>query len=904
MAERDPFGARSQLLPGIEYYRLERLVELGHAEVPRLPVTVRILLENLLRNAGGPFVEPGDVIALASVAGAEASAGRERAFLPSRVLLQDLTGVPCIVDMAAMRSAAGRAGADPGTVDALVPADLVVDHSVQVDAFGSAQAYGINVRREYERNRERYTLLRWAQQSFNGFRVVPPGRGIVHQVNLEYLARVVEVRDDGGDGVVAFPDTVVGTDSHTTMVNGIGVLGWGVGGIEAESVMLGQPLLLLPPVVVGVRLLNALPAGTTATDLVLTLTERLRRHGVVNRFVEFCGAGLSSMSAADRATLSNMAPEYGATAALFPVDDQTLAYLRASGRDEAHVALVERYHRAQGMFRLDAAEIPLFSELVELDLADVVPSVAGPRRPQDRVALADVWGSFVDVQGGLDLAPPAPGRLAHGSVVIAAITSCTNTSNPSVMIGAGLLAQKAVERGLSVPAHVKTTLAPGSRVVSDYLERAGLLAPLSALGFDLVGYGCTTCIGNSGPLDDDVARQVEQEDLSVVAVLSGNRNFEGRIHPQVRAAYLASPPLVVAYALAGTVRPNLSSDALGIDREGCEVFLRDLWPSAEEVDRVMRAALGSDLFDREYSEVFEGDEQWRSLPVPEGSLYAWDAASTYVREPPFLLAAPIAPDPASPEPGREEGVIVNIAGARILVLAGDSVTTDHISPAGSISPQSPAGRYLVDRGVAPRDFNTYGARRGNHEVMVRGTFANPRLRNLLAGGVEGGVTTFAASGEVMSIYDAATHYAVTATPLMVIAGREYGSGSSRDWAAKGTSLLGVRVVIAESYERIHRGNLLGMGVLPLQFQQGDTATSLGLTGRELYSVTGTASAAPSTTLHVVADGGRDSPIEFDVWCRLDSATEVGYFAAGGLLPLMLGRFIGETRPAPEPGEEA
>ncbi|HEX4578591.1 MAG TPA: aconitate hydratase AcnA [Candidatus Dormibacteraeota bacterium] len=910
MTTADRFGARATLAGGVDYFRLNRLAESGVGDPSRLPVTVKVLLENALRHAGASFANEDDVAVLAAWDGKPPAEDRERAFVPSRVLLQDFTGVPAVVDLAAMRSAMERIHGDPAKIDPMVPVDLVVDHSVQVDAFGDDRAYARNIEREYERNRERYTLLRWAQQAFNGFRVVPPGMGIVHQVNLEYLARVVQVRDIDGRKV-ALPDTLVGTDSHTTMVNGIGVLGWGVGGIEAEACMLGQPLFLLSPVVVGVRFSNALPAGTTATDLVLTLTEMLRKHGVVNKFVEFCGAGLTSMTAADRATLSNMSPEYGATAALFPVDARTLEYLRQTGREEDHVDVVERYTKEQGLFRTDESETPVFSEMLELDLASVVPSVAGPRRPQDRVALGGVWQSFTAVYGGdgggnanndaqkdkdrlvneggspagvvgnTTLEPLAEGNghtgaaLGTGSVVIAAITSCTNTSNPSVMLAAGLLAQHAVERGLHVPDHVKTSLAPGSRVVTDYLRRAGVQDALDTLSFNTVGYGCTTCIGNSGPLPEHVSKRIDAEDLAVAAVLSGNRNFEGRIHPQVKAAYLASPPLVVAFALAGTVSIDLTTQPLGRGSDGRDVFLSDIWPSPEEIAEATRTALRREMFDEEYARIFDGDEHWRELPAPTGAMFAWDPDSTYVREPSFFADA--GSDPRPPQ---------GIAGARVLALLGDSITTDHISPAGSISAQSPAAQYLREHGVELRDFNTYGARRGNHEVMVRGTFANIRLRNRLARGREGGWTTHLDSGEVISIYDAAMRYADDGVPLIVIAGKEYGSGSSRDWAAKGPKLLGVRAVIAQSFERIHRSNLVGMGILPLQLREGESAESLGLSGEERYTIEGVADAGPGRSITVVA-AGQAGETRFDTLCRLDSATDVDYFRAGGILTHVL-----------------
>jgi aconitate hydratase len=889
MAE-DRFGARAELPGGLTYFRLEALARRGVGDVSRLPMTVKILLENLLRHAGDRFVTDDDVAALAGWDGRPPEQDRERAFVPARVLLQDFTGVPAVVDLAAMRSAVQRSGGDPSRIDPLVPVDLVIDHSVQVDAFGSAAAYGRNIEREYQRNHERYALLRWAQQAFHGFRVVPPGMGIVHQINLEYLADTVTVREL--DGVrTAFPDTVVGTDSHTTMVNGVGVLGWGVGGIEAEACMLGQPLFLLTPVVVGVRFHNALAAGTTATDLVLTLTEMLRRHGVVNKFVEFCGSGLSSMSVPDRATLSNMSPEFGATASLFPVDDQTLRYLRETGRDPARVELVERYCKEQGLFRTDQSETPVFTELLDFDLATVEPSMAGPRRPQDRVSLGQVRQSFEAVYGpaadggtgtaGAELSGPPARELGKGAVVIAAITSCTNTSNPSVMVAAGLLAARAAERGLRPPSYVKTSLAPGSRVVTDYLERAGLLAPLAGLGFDLVGYGCTTCIGNSGPLPAEVAAEVESRDLAVCAVLSGNRNFEGRIHPQVRASYLASPPLVVAFALAGTVDIDLTSEPIGAGSDGRPVFLHEIWPSAEEISGAVARGLGRDLFSREYSRIFEGDASWKGLPSPSGAMFEWDPDSTYVREPGFFTAMESEPQP-----------LRDVEAARALAYLGDSITTDHISPAGSIAPTSPAAGYLREHDVELRDFNTYGARRGNHEVMVRGTFANIRLRNLLADGREGGFTTHLGSGEVMSIYDAAVRYAAEGTPLVVLAGREYGSGSSRDWAAKGPALQGVRAVIAQSFERIHRSNLVGMGILPLQFRDGESAESLGLDGRESFTIRGIAGVRPGGTLAVVArrEGGEE--VRFETRVRLDSETDLDYYRHGGILQMVLRQLMG------------
>jgi aconitate hydratase len=781
------------------------------------------------------------------------------------------------VDLAAMRTAVNEQGGEPAQVDPLVPVDLVIDHSVQVDAFGTVQAFAINVDREYERNHERYTLLRWAQQAFKGFRVVPPGLGIVHQVNLEYLASVVATLEDD-TGTVAVPDTLVGTDSHTTMVNGLGVLGWGVGGIEAEAALLGQPMPLATPTVVGFRMTNALNTGVTATDLVLTITEMLRAHGVVGKFVEFYGNGLSNLSVSDRATISNMCPEYGATAALFPIDDQTLSYLRLTNRPDDHIELVERYAKEQGIFRTDKTKAPSFSELLELDLSSVEPSVAGPRRPQDRVALGKVWASFKDVYKG-EPEITENSEIHDGSVVIAAITSCTNTSNPSVMLAAGLLAKKAVELGLSTKPWVKTSLAPGSRVVTRYLDAAGLVPYLEKLGFYVVGYGCTTCIGNSGPLPDEVAAAVERDDLAVVSVLSGNRNFEGRIHPQVKASYLASPPLVVAYALAGTADIDLTTDPLGQDDNGADIHLSDLWPTRDEVEGAMQV-VSSDLFAEEYASIFDGDERWKALPAPKGDLYRWDANSTYVRRPPFFEEMAAEPPPPA-----------DIVDARILVHVGDSVTTDHISPAGSIAPSSPAGKYLIDQGVKPQDFNSYGSRRGNHEVMMRGTFANIRLRNKLASR-EGGWTTHLPGGEEMTIFDAAEAYLREEVPLLILAGREYGSGSSRDWAAKGPLLQGVRAVIAESFERIHRSNLIGMGILPLQFLGSDTAQTLGLDGRETYSISGIASGLkPQDCLEVSTRAEERKETTFTVRCRIDSGVELDYYCNGGVLQMVLRRML-------------
>ena len=886
----------------LDYYPLEDLAQLG-VDPKRLPITLKILLEGLLRDAESKRASEASLEALARWP-QPPPGDAEVPFKPSRVLLQDFTGVPAVVDLAAMRSAMQRAGRDAGRIDPLVPADLVIDHSVQVDAFGNNGAYARNIEREYARNSERYALLRWAQQAFHNFSVVPPGMGICHQVNLERLSRVVQVREDG-QGRYAIPDTLVGTDSHTTMVNGLGVLGWGVGGIEAEAALLGQPMFLPTPVVVGIRMTGALRPGATATDLVLTLTEMLRKHGVVNKFVEFCGAGLTSLSVPDRATLSNMCPEYGATSSLFPVDQQTLRYLETTGREPELIDLVERYTRAQGLFRSDDTETPSFSELLDLDLSVVEPSLAGPKRPQDRVALPAVWKSFTtafaldekvknhdmarfDSEGGeadrlghhehstAVMARPAQ-HVRNGSVVIAAITSCTNTSNPSVMIAAGLLAKRAIERGLSVAPTVKTSLAPGSRVVTDYLKAAGLMTYLEQLGFYLVGYGCTTCIGNSGPLASaEVEAAVEKEKLNVVAVLSGNRNFEGRIHPLVKASYLASPPLVVAYALAGDIRRDLSTAPIGKDRAGKDVFLGELWPSAEEVNEAIRGSLKVEMYKREYERIFDGDENWQRMGAPTGPLYKWDEASTYVQEPPYFEGLKAEPAP-----------LTDIEDARVLVIVGDSVTTDHISPAGSIPQDSPAGRYLVEHGVERAEFNSYGARRGNHQVMVRGTFANIRLRNQLTV-KEGYWTAHLPEKTEMTIFDAAERYRAEGVPLVAIAGKEYGSGSSRDWAAKGPLLLGVRAVIAESFERIHRSNLVGMGVLPLQFQPGESLRSLGLSGEEKFSIKGLAAGlSPRQRIEVEAASQDGAVKRFTVTCRLDNQTDVDYLRHGGVLPMVL-----------------
>jgi aconitate hydratase len=920
----DPFGALRNLdtrSGSVRYMSLKALASEG-VQLDLLPMTVKVLLENLLRNAGTKFASEEDVRALA-MWGQKPLDVREFAFSPARVILQDFTGVPAVVDLAAMRSAIGREGGDPSMVDPLVPVDLVIDHSVQVDAFATRGAFAFNVDREYERNHERYSLLRWAQQAFAGFRVVPPGMGIVHQVNLEHIGKVVQTLEAEG-GPIAIPDTLVGTDSHTPMINGLGVLGWGVGGIEAEAALLGQPLPLLTPQVVGFRFSGSLNAGVTATDLVLTVTEMLRKHGVVGKFVEYYGEGLSSLTVADRATLSNMSPEMGATASLFPIDHKTLDYLRLTGRGDDLIDLVESYANEQGMFRTDETPDPEFSETLELHLDDVVPSVAGPRRPQDRVALQDVWASFTEIYskevatnngvkvdlsrwvaegGSPEVAERAHAHeadlsetvevedgngnvvtLKHGSVVIAAITSCTNTSNPSVMLAAGLVAKKAVERGMTRMPWVKTSLAPGSRVVTEYLNGAGLTDYLEKLGFFVVGYGCTTCIGNSGPLPQPIADAIDEHDLAVVSVLSGNRNFEGRIHPQVKASYLASPPLVVAFALAGSADIDLTNDPLGTDADGNDVYLRDLWPTAEEVTAAM-AAVKSELFDREYARVFEGDDRWRELPSPEGSLYEWDENSTYVKEPPFFENLGPDPDP-----------VQDISGARVLALVGDSVTTDHISPAGSIPPASAAGEYLISHGVEPQNFNSYGSRRGNHEVMIRGTFANIRFRNQLVEGKEGAWTRHFPDGEQVRIFEASSQYLADDVPTIVIAGKEYGSGSSRDWAAKGPRLLGVRAVIAESFERIHRSNLVGMGVLPLQFINNESAASLELTGAERLDIAGIADGLEphaELTVNVTSDDGPER--SFTVECRIDSEVELDYYRHGGVLQMVLRRMLAESR---------
>ena len=883
------FETRSTLETGgrrLDVHRLGALAD--RFEVEALPYSMKVLLENLLRHEDGRHVHAADIEAVASWATrtkSGAAGATEIAFTPERVLMQDFTGVPAVVDLAAMRDALAGMGGDATRINPLVPVELVIDHSVIAEVSGRPDAFARNVDIEYRRNGERYQLLRWARQAFDGFRVVPPGTGICHQVNLEYLSRVVFAADGW-----AFPDTLVGTDSHTTMVNGLGVLGWGVGGIEAEAAMLGQPLTMLIPPVVGLRLSGRLNEGATATDLVLTIAELLRRHGVVGKFVEAYGPGLAELPLENRATIGNMAPEYGATCVIFPVDDATLAYLRFTGRDDEHVAVVEAYTKEQGMFARPDDPEPVFTEKVELDLSTVEPSLAGPARPQDRVRLADAKAGFrqalTETPGRADDSlhtQPAPGgdagEITDGHVVIAAITSCTNTSNPQVMLAAGLLARNAVERGLERRPWVKTSLAPGSRVVMDYYERAGLLEPLSTLGFELVGFGCTTCIGNSGPLLPGVSEAVRDGELSVASVLSGNRNFEGRIHPDVRLNYLASPPLVVAYALAGSMDVDLTADPLGTDTSGAPVYLRDIWPSAQDVVDTVRQALSSEMFRSRYASVFDGDERWQALDVGTGATFPWDEHSTYVLDPPFFDG--LTPEPQAP---------ADITGARVLALLGDSVTTDHISPAGSIRTTSPAGQYLTDHGVGVEEFNSYGARRGNHEVMMRGTFANVRLRNLLAPGTEGGVTRHLPDGEQMTIFDAATRYMAEGVPLVVLAGKEYGSGSSRDWAAKGPALLGVRAVIAQSFERIHRSNLIGMGILPLQFPEGRSVASLGLTGEEVVDITGLDALARGDVPKELTVRAGD--VEFPARVRIDTPMEAEYYRHGGILTYVLRQLSG------------
>jgi aconitate hydratase len=909
------FGSQGPLAVGERQFTIFRLgsVEKAIPEVATLPFALKILLENLLRTEDGENVRAEDIESLARWR-PDAEPTREIAFTPSRILLQDFTGVPAVVDFAAMRDAMKRMGGDPKRINPLLPAELVIDHSVQVDAFGSGLAFRTNAEMEFARNRERYAFLRWGQKAFRNFLVVPPDTGIVHQVNLEYLARVVFADESAKPLPLAYPDTLVGTDSHTTMINGLGVLGWGVGGIEAEAAMLGQPVSMLIPQVVGFKLNGRLPEGATATDLVLTVTEILRKKGVVGKFVEFHGEGLASLPLADRATIANMAPEYGATCGIFPIDAETIRYLRFSGRPDSLIQLVEAYAKEQGLFHSATTPQACYSESCELDLATVEPSLAGPARPQDRVRLGEAKASFetalktflgkpkqkTSAKSPLPTAtgasresapPPAPlqqngaAQVRHGSVVIAAITSCTNTSNPSVMLAAGLLAKKAVERGLKSQPWVKTSLAPGSKVVTDYLIEAGLMRHLEQLGFHLVGYGCTTCIGNSGPLPTAVSKAIEENDLVVAAVLSGNRNFEGRIQSEVRANYLASPPLVVAYALAGRMDIDLYHEPLGQDSSGNPVFLRDIWPAQQEIQSAIERSVRSDMFRKEYGEVFKGDERWSSLPVPEGDLYQWDPKSTYVKHPPYFVGMTATP-PA----------VADIRGARVLALLGDSITTDHISPAGSIKAASPAGRYLIEHGVEPKDFNSYGSRRGNDEVMVRGTFANVRLRNQLAPGTEGGITRHLPGGEEMPIFDAAMKYEKEGVPLLVLAGKEYGSGSSRDWAAKGPRLLGVRAVIAESYERIHRSNLVGMGVLPLQFQPGENVASLGLTGEEVYEIEDLSAAladrqARRREIGVRATRADSTVRKFRAIVRIDTPQEVLYYQHGGILQFVLRQLL-------------
>ncbi|MFV9504902.1 MAG: aconitate hydratase AcnA [Oscillochloridaceae bacterium umkhey_bin13] len=905
------FGARSTLRVGdkdYEIYRLDALEQHG-VNLGRLPYSLRILLENLLRTENGRSVTADDIRALADW-DPQAEPDKEVAFTPARVILQDFTGVPCVVDLAAMRDAMATMGGDPSLINPLQPVELVIDHSVQVDAFGSEAALLINKDLEFSRNKERYAFLRWGQTAFQNFKVVPPGNGIVHQVNLEYLARVVFTSDENPRAtgpVQAYPDTLVGTDSHTTMINGLGVLGWGVGGIEAEAAMLGQPVSMLIPQVVGFRLIGSLPEGATATDLVLTVTEMLRKRGVVGKFVEFFGPGLAALPLADRATIANMAPEYGATCGIFPVDEETLRYLRFSGRSEERIALVEAYMKAQGLFHDPSTPEAEYSDILTLDLATVEPSVAGPKRPQDRITLGKVGPAFASALPAI-ISPkgnPEPAVLAstatltmdetehelhHGSVVIAAITSCTNTSNPSVMVAAGLVAKKAVEHGLNTQPWVKPSLAPGSKVVTEYLDQAGLTPYLDALRFNTVGYGCTTCIGNSGPLPVEVSAAIEQGNLVVASVLSGNRNFEGRVQSEVKANFLMSPPLVVAYALAGRVDIDLTNEPLGTGKDGQPVFLRDIWPSQAEVQQTIAEAIQSDMYQRSYATVFVGDALWEEIAVPEGNRFAWDEESTYVRQPPYF-------DGMSAEPPAQ---VSEIEGARVLAVLGDSITTDHISPAGSIKASSPAGIYLLERQVATSDFNSYGSRRGNDEVMVRGTFANVRLRNKLAPGTEGGFAPYLPTGEVLPLYDAAMRYKTDGTPLVIIAGKEYGSGSSRDWAAKGPYLQGIRAVIAESYERIHRSNLVGMGILPLQFLPGQNAESLGLTGTEVYDILGLTDAiatgfANGRTLNVRVTGPGDQVRTIHALARIDTPQEIQYYLHGGILQYVLRQLLAEAK---------
>ncbi|AJY74392.1 aconitate hydratase AcnA [Paenibacillus beijingensis] len=900
MSKQNHFSVRSSLESGgktYAYYRLQGLEEQGLGPVSKLPFSIKVLLEAAVRQFDGRAITPEHVKQLATWS--EGREDKEIPFIPARIVLQDFTGVPVVVDLAAMRDTVKKAGGDPKQINPLVPVDLVIDHSVMVDAFGTPDALATNMDLEFERNGERYRFLRWAQTAFDNFRAVPPATGIVHQVNLEYLASVAATKTVDGETVV-YPDSLVGTDSHTTMINGLGVVGWGVGGIEAEAGMLGQPLYFVMPEVIGFKLTGQLAEGATATDLALTVTQILRKKGVVGKFVEFFGPGLSNISLEDRATVANMAPEYGATIGFFPVDGETIRFLRATGRTEEQIALVESYYKEQGMFRTDETPDPVFTDLVELDLSTIVPSLAGPKRPQDRVELTNMKEEFNSIirtpieKGGYGLSDEKIGQVVDiqhkngktsqmgtGAVVIAAITSCTNTSNPSVMLGAGLVAKKAVERGLVKPEYVKSSLTPGSLVVTEYLKKADLLAPLEKLGFYVAGYGCATCIGNSGPLPDEVSQAIADNDMTVAAVLSGNRNFEGRVHAQVKANYLASPPLVVAYALAGTVNIDLASDPIGYDPQGAPVYLKDIWPTSQEIRDAVGTAVSPEMFREKYANVFTQNEQWNEIPVPQGELYEWDEKSTYIANPPFFENL-----------GSEVGDITDIKAANVLALLGDSVTTDHISPAGNIKADSPAGKFLIEHGVDKKDFNSYGSRRGHHEVMMRGTFANIRIRNQVAPGTEGGVTTYLPTDEVMSIYDASMKYQDKDNNLVVIAGKEYGTGSSRDWAAKGTFLLGVKAVIAESFERIHRSNLVGMGVLPLQFQQGQGWSTLGINGREKFDIVGLSNdVTPGQTVHVTATREDGSSFEFPVVVRLDSMVDVDYYRNGGILQTVLRQMI-------------
>lgn len=904
MANKDHFNVRTPLSVSgktYHYYDLNALEEKGFQHISKLPFSIKVLLEAALRQFDGRAITNDHVNLIANWS--EKREDKEIPFIPARIVLQDFTGVPVVVDLAAMRDTVKRSGGDPKKINPLVPVDLVIDHSVMVDAFGSKEALAYNMNIEFERNEERYRFLRWAQTAFDNFRAVPPATGIVHQVNLEYLASVAATKQVDGETEV-YPDSLVGTDSHTTMINGLGVVGWGVGGIEAEAGMLGQPLYFVAPEVVGFKLTGSLSEGATATDLALTITQILRKKGVVGKFVEYYGPGLSNISLADRATVANMAPEYGATVGFFPVDSETLNYMRITGRSEEQIALVESYYKAQGMFRTDDTPDPVFSETLTLDLSTVVPSLAGPKRPQDRVELTSMKQSFNDIirtpidKGGygldedkinqaVDVKHPngETTQLKTGSVVIAAITSCTNTSNPSVMLGAGLVAKKAVERGLKKPAYVKSSLAPGSLVVTEYLKNAGLLDFMEQIGFHVVGYGCTTCIGNSGPLPDEVSSAIADNDMTVAAVLSGNRNFEGRVHAQVKANYLASPPLVVAYALAGTVNLDLAHDPIGHDEQGKPVYLRDIWPTAQEIKEAIEQSIKPEMFRKEYKDVFRSNPRWNEIDVPEGDLYEWDKKSTYIQEPPFFT-----------DLGEEPGDITEVRGAKVLALMGDSVTTDHISPAGNISPTSPAGKYLTGHGVERKDFNSYGSRRGNHEVMMRGTFANIRIRNQVAPGTEGGVTKYLPTDEVMSIYDASMKYQGQDTPLVVIAGKEYGTGSSRDWAAKGTFLLGVKAVIAESFERIHRSNLVGMGVLPLQFVEGMSWDALGIDGTETFDIIGLDNGVqPGQIAKVVVTRENGDSFEFEAIVRLDSMVDVDYYRNGGILQTVLRQLISNSK---------